>query len=172
MTTEFDLRDILCLAIAVRAKVHSLRPELEFYPTCNPGNAKPGISVDEHYIALCERVYEYRDMVSTPWPGRFIGYVTYRCNEVRYKSKQLYLPEISSVEVRKADFSTFLDGKVHVSNEKVLKEDPNLVSQATALVTANPSGRGIAFDLAQEVTKRRLPLIVDKIIQMVDGTLK
>ena len=162
MALDFDPRDVVSLSIVLREKVHTLRPELGFRVTTNPGNDK------EHYIALCEKVYEFQgDQII-----KFFGYVTYRLKEVRFQSKFVYIPEFSSVEVRKPDFSTFADGKVHVLADKVNTEDPNLVAQAITTAKANPTKYGFGYDLAYEIVKQRIPLIVDKIIQMVDGTLK
>lgn len=162
MTELFDLRDPICLAIAIRAKVEALRPETHFYVTCNPGNQKPG-EPDEHYIALCERVYEF---------GRFVGYVTYRFNEVRRQDKRKYLPQLSSVEVRRDDFSRFPDGKVHFFPDKVAVEDPSVYSLAKVEATANPSGWGPDYDLADRIGRAQLPKIVQKIVDMIDGKLQ
>lgn len=170
MKTDFDYRDPLCLAIAVRAGVLRERPDVQFYVTCNPGDTKPG-GADEHYIALCERVYEYKDPVSTPAPGRFVGYVTYRMKEVRFHSKLSYLLEVSSIEVRKADFSKFLNGKVHFAPSKFLGDDSQAYATCMANATANPSGNGIDFDMATQIGKVGIKLVVEKVLGMLDGTL-
>ena len=165
MTELFDLRD------PIRAKVEALRPEAHFYVTCNPGTPKPG-EPDEHYIALCERVYEFIGDQTTPYPGRFVGYVTYRFNEVRRQDKRKYLPQLSSVEVRREDFSRFANGKVHFCPDKVKAGDASLYSLAKANAAANPSGWGSDYDLAKEIGKVQLLKIVYKIVDMIDGKLQ
>lgn len=169
MKTTFDYRDVLSLAVAVRGKVLQIYPNIEFYPTCNPGNPKAG-AADEHYIAFCERVYD----TSPQNPGsigRFVGYVTYRMNEVKTKSKLTHLPVLSSVEVRKDDFSTFVDGKVHFDPIKVNNDHPAIYSNALIEAQNNPSGKGLPYDMAQCVGKQMIDVIVGKVIQMIDGTL-
>ena len=170
MQSTFDLRDPICVCVAIREKVLEQRPNIHFYVTCNPGNPKPG-AADEHYVALCERVYDCSDTAAHPWPGRFVGYITYRMKEVRFRRVEDAIPVLSSVELRGDSFSKFSDGKVHFEVNKVEAEDPQLVQSARAAALANPSANGAEYDIAMSVGAKRLEDAVDRVLRMIDGTL-
>ena len=169
MQAKFDWGDPVCLALLLRQAVTAKNPNVEFYATCNPGNPKTG-AADEHYIALCERVYE-KDPANPNGIGRFVGYVTYRFNEVKYHSKLNTLPELSSIEVRKDDFSRFTDGKVHFCPRKVQAVEPAVFAAASTKATDPTTGAVSGAGLQAEIRREQIQKVAGKVIQMIAGTL-
>ena len=151
------------LAAIIEGQLAQDRPNAIIVPTSNPGKD------DEHYIGLVMRVYADGSNLNT-----FKGYVTFRYCEVKRKAKVLFLPVLSSIELRDEDFNPFpTPVKIHFEPNKVQTEDALAWTQA--LTEANASG---IVDLRQKeeffmskLGEGRLNVAYEKILDLIDGTL-
>ena len=113
---NINYQDPLHLAVMVQGRLSVDRPDALVVITSNPGED------DKHYIALVQRVYSNKNDLNS-----FVGYITYRYREVRFRKKESYLPAFSSIEIRDADFNEYNPPvKIHFDPKKVQAEDSNL----------------------------------------------
>jgi hypothetical protein len=157
---KINYQDPLHLAVMVQGRLSVDRPHALTVVTSNPGED------DKHYIALVQRVYSNKNDLSS-----FVGYITYRYREVRFRKKESYLPAFSSIEIRDADFNEYNPPvKIHFDPKKVQAEDGNLYQKAnlTAVAAALPGG-GVDDDLLRnEIGKGAFEKVYAKVLDLID----
>jgi hypothetical protein len=157
---NINYQDPLHLAVMVQGRLSVDRPHALTVVTSNPGED------DKHYIALVQRVYSNKNDLSS-----FVGYITYRYREVRFRKKESYLPAFSSIEIRDADFNEYNPPvKIHFDPKKVQAEDGNLYQKAnlTAVAAALPGG-GVDDDLLRnEIGKGAFEKVYAKVLDLID----
>lgn len=160
--TKISYQNPLHLAVMVQGRLSVDRPDALVVVTSNPGED------DKHYIALVQRVYSKKDDLNS-----FKGYVTYRFCEVKYKQKRSFLPELSSMELRNADFDEYNPPvKIHFHPRKVGSEDPQLYLEAGAS-TAGSGLQGAEANefFAEELGKGAFEKAYAKILNLIDGKI-
>ena len=159
-------RNVLHLGVLIQSQLKADRPDYWLEVTSNPGEES------EHYIGLVQRIYKMKSLTlkdGTPVKviDKFVGYITYRFNEVRRSRKITSFPVFSSIEVRDEDFNPLATPiKVHFDKKKVLKEDPAYVAPADA--DAAQQGLG-PRDALQAFWKGRLELAYAAILNYIDN---
>lgn len=157
---SINYQDPLHLAVMVQGRLSVDRPHALVVITSNPGED------DKHYIALVQRVYSDKNDLNS-----FVGYITYRYREVRFRKKESYLPAFSSVEIRDADFNEYNPPvKIHFDPKKVKAEDTNLYQKANlAAVAAALPGGGVDDNLLRdEIGKGAFEKVYAKILDLID----
>ena len=166
MAGSISYRNILHLGVLIESQLKIDRPDYQLEPTSNPGEDS------EHYIGLVQRIYKIRDVTlpngtTGKTVDKFIGYIVYRFNEVRFRPKRMNLPVFSSIEVRDEDFNVLpIPIKIHFDKKKVTNEDPSYVAKADA--DAAQQGLGIAAAL-QAFWKGRLEIAYAAILNYIDS---
>lgn len=157
---NINYQDPLHLAVMVQGRLSVDRPHALTVVTSNPGED------DKHYIALVQRVYSNKNDLSS-----FVGYITYRYREVRFRKKESYLPAFSSIEIRDADFNEYNPPvKIHFDPKKVQAEDGNLYQKAnlTAVAAALPGGGVDDNLLRNEIGKGAFEKVYAKVLDLID----
>lgn len=157
---NINYQDPLHLAVMVQGRLSVDRPHALVVVTSNPGED------DKHYIALVQRVYSNKNDLSS-----FVGYITYRYREVRFRKKESYLPAFSSIEIRDADFNEYNPPvKIHFDPKKVQAEDSNLYQKAnlTAVAVALPGGGVDDNLLRNEIGKGAFDKVYAKVLDLID----
>lgn len=157
---NINYQDPLHLAVMVQGRLSVDRPHALVVITSNPGED------DKHYIALVQRVYSNKNDLSS-----FVGYITYRYREVRFRKKESYLPAFSSIEIRDADFNEYNPPvKIHFDPKKVQAEDGNLYQKAnlTAVAAALPGGGVDDNLLRNEIGKGAFDKVYAKVLDLID----
>lgn len=134
---------------------------------CTPN---PGVDDERRFIHAVYRVYSNKNNLNS-----FKGYVTFRCNEVKYKKKTQALPDFSSIELRDSNFNSFVSNqKYHFYPAKipagspVLTKADTLVQIYTGLHTGNP---GYEDEFKQRVGELMLYEFYPALIKLIDGQL-
>lgn len=157
---NINYQDPLHLAVMVQGRLSVDRPDALVVITSNPGED------DKHYIALVQRVYSDKNDLSS-----FVGYITYRYREVRFRKKEAYLPAFSSIEIRDADFNEYNPPvKIHFDPKKVKAEDSNLYQKANlAAVAAAFPGGGVDDNLLRdEIGRGAFEKAYTKVLDLID----
>lgn len=159
---KISYQNPLHLAVMVQGRLAVDRPNALVVVTSNPGED------DKHYIAIIQRVYADKNNLQT-----FVGYITYRFCEVKYKQKRAFLPELSSMELRDKDFNEYNPSvKIHFHPRKVGLEDAQLYLEAGAS-TAGSGLKGQEADefFAEELGKGAFEKAYSKILDLIDGKI-
>lgn len=157
---NINYQDPLHLAVMVQGRLSVDRPNALVVVTSNPGED------DKHYIGLVQRVYANKDELRS-----FVGYITYRYREVRFRNKEVCLPTFSSMEIRDKDFKEYNPSvKIHFDPKKVEIEDNNLYQKANlaAAAAALPGGGVDENLLRDEVGKGAFDKAYAKILDLID----
>lgn len=159
---KISFQDPLHLAVMVQGRLAVDRPDALVVVTSNPGED------DKHYIAIIQRVYSDKNNLKT-----FVGYITYRLCEVKYRQKRTFLPELSSMELRDGDFNEYNPAiKVHFHPRKVGSEDPQLYLEAGASTAASGlQGKEANEFFAEELGKGAFEKAYAKILDLIDGKI-
>lgn len=159
---KISYQNPLHLAVMVQGRLAVDRPNALVVVTSNPGED------DKHYIAIIQRVYADKDNLKT-----FVGYITYRFCEVKYKQKRTFLPELSSMELRDEDFNEYNPPvKIHFHPRKVGSEDPQLYLEAGASTAGSGlTGKEANEFFAEEVGKGAFEKAYAKILDLIDGKI-
>ena len=165
MNTLVDYQDPLAIALMIKANLSQDRPNALVVLTSNPGQNK------DHYIALVQRVYADKNDLNS-----FVGYITYRYNDVKRKAKKTFLPEFSSIEIRDSDFYLFDPPlKTHFFPAKVEQTDPQRYASAEAVTSANLNSavsQAMRDDyLAQTIGQDALMEVYDNVLALIDGRI-
>lgn len=159
---KISYQNPLHLAVIVQGRLAVDRPNALVVVTSNPGED------DKHYIALIQRVYADKNNLQT-----FVGYITYRLCEVRFWRKRAFLPELSSMELRNADFNEYNPPvKVHFHRKKVELEDPQLYLEAGASTAGSGLQDKEAYEFfGEELGKGAFEKAYSKILDLIDGKI-
>lgn len=150
------------LSILLVSQLEKDREDVHLLPTGNPGEE------NDRYIGLVQQIRKGKDLDRNGAViGHVIGYVTYRLNEFRYRSKNECLPVFSSIEIRDASFAVLQPPiKIHFGRDKVIQDDPTFVANADAeAISLGLSG----LERSQAFLKKRLNVAYDELLKYVDS---